>query len=71
MILSTTNCCLTINRRLMGFLLCSGLIYTSSRAFFLLDQRLPGLKFEHGSRVCLYREPVLTRGNTNQIHAAT
>jgi predicted AlkP superfamily pyrophosphatase or phosphodiesterase len=34
-------------------------------------QRLPGLKFEHGSRVGLCRESVVTRGNMNQIHATT
>jgi hypothetical protein len=39
-----------------GSSLCSGLVYTSSRAFFLLYQRLPDLKFEHGSRVSPCRE---------------
>jgi hypothetical protein len=54
-----------------GSSLCSGLVYTLSRTFFLLDHRLPGLKFEHGPRVSLCRESVLTRGNMNQIHATT
>jgi hypothetical protein len=56
---------------LHGNSLCSGLVYTLSRAFFLLDQRLADLKFEHGSRVSLCRESVLIRGNMNQIHATT
>jgi hypothetical protein len=56
---------------LSGSFLCSGLVYTSSRAIVLLHQRLPGIKFEHGSRVSLCRESVLNRGNMNQIHATT
>jgi hypothetical protein len=48
----------------------SGIVYCRVRFSYWING-LPGLKFEHGSRVGFCRESILTRGNMNQIHATT
>jgi hypothetical protein len=66
---AVSSSALQMYRRLMEVPCAPVLVCALSRAI-ILDQRLPGFKFEHGSGVSLCRESVLTRGNMNQIHAA-